>query len=128
MADPETFTASHESEASTVDGFSSIARCFAADIDNETLVFRKFDQLGIQNLLYLQCEMMELEARLKDLDRDAAKDPSLLGLSRWWEALAQEAARGTICRPEAKQRIDLIHELRRVMKEYRELTIVHTPL
>jgi hypothetical protein len=122
MGDPEAVTASHGFDMSTVDGFSSIAQCFASDMDNETLIFRKFDELGIHNLLYLQCEMMELEARLKDLDRDAAKDPSLSGVFWWLEALVKEVARGKDCRPEVKQRMDLIHDLRRVTKEYRELS------
>ena len=125
MADPEALAASCDFDVSPVDGFSSVARCFAADADNETLIFRKFDELSIHNLLYLQCEMMDLEARLQDLDRGAAKDPSLSGMFRWWEALVQEAAKSQGCRPEVKQRMDLIYNLRRVTKEYRELKSYH---
>ena len=114
--DPEALAASREFSK----GFSSIAKCFASDTDNETLIFRKFDELGIQNLLYLQCEMMELEARLKDLNRGFAKDPELSRVLGWWEKLVQEVAMGQDCRPEVRQRMDLIYDLRRATKEYRK--------
>ena len=101
------------------DGFSSIAHSFASDPDNETFVFKKFDELGALNLLYLQCEMMDIQAQLSVLD-DRAQDTSLRGVMRWWEAMRREADNPESCRREVKQKLELIHGLRRATQEYRK--------
>jgi hypothetical protein len=46
-----------------LDGYPSLAEDIASDPDRTTLVFRRFDKLAVRNLLYLQSELVELEAR-----------------------------------------------------------------
>jgi hypothetical protein len=45
-------------------GFPSLADLIGSDPDRTSLVFRRFDKLAARNLLYLQSELAELEARL----------------------------------------------------------------
>jgi len=45
-----------------LDGYPSLAKDIASDPDRTSLVFRRFDQLAVRNLLYLQSELVELEA------------------------------------------------------------------
>jgi hypothetical protein len=50
--------------ARPLDGFPSLANFIASDHDRTSLVFRRFDKLAARNLLYLQSELAELEARM----------------------------------------------------------------
>jgi hypothetical protein len=47
-----------------LDGFPSLSEFIASDHDRTSLVFRRFDRLAARNLLYLQSELAELEAKL----------------------------------------------------------------
>jgi hypothetical protein len=47
-----------------LDGFPSLADFIASDHDRTSLVFKRFDKLAARNLLYLQSELAELEAKL----------------------------------------------------------------
>lgn len=49
--------------ARSLDGFPSLAEFIASDPDHTSLVFRRFDKLAARNLLYLQSELAELEAK-----------------------------------------------------------------
>ncbi|KAI8168010.1 hypothetical protein K4K49_003926 [Colletotrichum sp. SAR 10_70] len=42
-------------------GYLAAASWLARDVDNETLIFRKFDALSAASLLYMQSEILELE-------------------------------------------------------------------
>jgi hypothetical protein len=46
-----------------LDGFPSLAQFISSDPDRTSLVFRRFDNLAARNLLYLQSELAELEAK-----------------------------------------------------------------
>ena len=52
------------------DGFPAVADWIARDPDNETFIFRRFDELSVRNLLNLQSELIELETRLRALDEE----------------------------------------------------------
>jgi len=48
--------------ARPLDGYPSLAEDISSDPDRTSLVFRRFDRLAVRNLLYLQSELVELEA------------------------------------------------------------------
>lgn len=102
-------------------GYAQWASWLGSDPDGETLVFRKFNELAALNLLYLQSELLEVEGRLSELNEVSlkSKDMSLLRASREYETLLRQ------CEPpgdreDARERMDLIKDLRLKMKEYRK--------
>lgn len=107
------------------DGYPALADWIAADPDNETFIFRKFDRLGARNLLYLQSELFALEASLDELDREMCwgKDVGLRASSRRWETFVEKAKDQH--RPEWK-RMKLVREIRKALREYRQY--IHRPL
>jgi len=94
----------------------------AADCDNETFIFRRFNELGARNLLYLQTELLVLEAQLKKMD-DATLDvsypdhPDLKDAQRDWRELVRQSSLGN---EKFVKRMNLVHELRGKIKEYRK--------
>lgn len=48
--------------ARPLDGYPSLAEAISSDPDRTSLVFKRFDKLAVRNLLYLQSELVELEA------------------------------------------------------------------
>ncbi|KAF4636032.1 hypothetical protein G7Y89_g2061 [Cudoniella acicularis] len=58
-----------------LDGFPSLSH-FMGD-DTEAAIFQKFDRLSARNLLYLQSNLNELQAKLDDLDRNDAERGAL---------------------------------------------------
>jgi hypothetical protein len=115
-------------------GYAKWASWIASDPDNEPFVFRKFNELGALNLLYLQSEMIFLEAQLKELDLEELKhhDIDSINATRQWEALLEQCAQCELTenmRPgntdsiafiKAKNKMELILRLRAKMKEYCE--------
>ena len=55
-----------------LEGYPSLAQFIARDGD--AAIFRKYSQLSARNLLYLQSELHELDAQLRQLDREDAQD------------------------------------------------------
>jgi hypothetical protein len=103
------------------------------DADNEPFIFRKFDKLGALNLLYLQSEMLGIEAELQRLDEEDMKYPDITSIeaSRQWEVLVAQCAAPDSLSSQApgtepnagrmaKRRMDLILRLRTRIKEYRK--------
>jgi len=45
-----------------LDGYPSLAETISSDPDRTSLVFKRFNKLAVRNLLYLQSELVELEA------------------------------------------------------------------
>ena len=101
-------------------GYPSLAAFIASDENKSTAIFRRFDRLGARNLLYLQSELAELEARqdafdaqdLKTLTTDQKDD------LRHWKLFVEKAKNGNNVRE--KDRMDLIKDIREKMKEYSE--------
>lgn len=48
--------------------FPSLTEFIASDADHTSLVFKRFDKLAARNLLYLQSELAELQARQNEFD------------------------------------------------------------
>lgn len=101
-------------------GYTAAASWLARDPDNETLVFRKFDRLTALNLLYLQSEILELEKRLDDMHLETviSYDMDLKDAASTWETLVSQCQQQNH-RQDARERMDLIMELRTKLKEYR---------
>ncbi|KAI2616358.1 hypothetical protein GGR54DRAFT_243778 [Hypoxylon sp. NC1633] len=117
-------------------GYAQWASWIASDADNETFVFRKFDGLSAVNLLYLQSEMLEIEAELKQMNRDATGSPNmrLLDATRTWESLVEQCKeRQTYTNFEeqqayndAKKRMQLVLKLRSTVKEYQNALLLQS--
>jgi hypothetical protein len=63
------------------DGYPALAKWMAYDPDSESLIFRKFDQLAVRNMLHLQSQCLDLEAELECFDNEA-RGSEILSLSR----------------------------------------------
>jgi hypothetical protein len=101
-----------------LEGFAAAAEWLAQDGDDETLIFRKFGEIGVRNLLYLQCEILLLRKRLGVFDATMSNDDAEMELkdaARTWETLVE------LCEQQEERAIEqmgLIRELRGKMREY----------
>lgn len=102
------------------DGYPALAHWIAQDPDNETLIFRKFDGLGVRNLLYMQAELFDIEKRVLAFERQisSCQDMDLRVSVRRWETFVENAA-STHPRPE-QELMKLVKEMREKTKEYRK--------
>lgn len=109
-------TAHHEL-GTTRGGYAGLAAFVAVDPDNETFVYRKFRTLMARNLLFVQSQIIELEARLTRLDDEDRKsqDTELRLSAMRWESFAENANQAT--RPE-KERMDLHLQIKEKLREY----------
>lgn len=84
--------------------------------DDELPIFRRFDRLNARNLLYLQSELIALEAQLRALDYDDAKDGSMdvMQSAKCWETLLLRAGE----QPRETEKMELIKKIRVVIREY----------
>ncbi|KAF4927806.1 hypothetical protein CGCVW01_v002293 [Colletotrichum viniferum] len=107
-------------------GYAEAANWMARDVDNETLIYRRFDELAARNLLRLQSELPSLEDQLNELDKQDAEDEDM----DWqmiicdWELLddlvrSQDTGTGDeIQVSKAKARAELAAKLRHKLEEY----------
>jgi hypothetical protein len=105
----------------SLDGFPSLATFIASDPDHTSLVFKRFDKLAARNLLYLQSELAELQAKQDHFD---VQDLSLENGSRRnrecamnWESFS--AASQEPDNEKQKERMKLVIDIRAKLKEYR---------
>ncbi|KAI0147209.1 hypothetical protein GGR57DRAFT_505948 [Xylariaceae sp. FL1272] len=108
-------------------GYDQWASWIATDADSETFVFRKFDKLAALNLLYLQSEILEIEAELERLNEKIMKNPrcdvATINAMREFETLVGQCGEEEP-RKEATERMVLIKRLRSAMKEYQEALLL----
>jgi hypothetical protein len=69
------------------EGHAKIAKLMSET--SELAIFRRFSNLNLQNLLYLQAELMHLESNLKDLADQYHSTPNRELYCRNWWYLAQ---------------------------------------
>ncbi|GFG18546.1 hypothetical protein IFM61392_10601, partial [Aspergillus lentulus] len=76
--------------------FANVARWIALDCDGEVFIYRKFSELAARNLLYLQCELLDLEKHFNELDSNDAgsDDMDIKDAARTWETLTQQCESG----------------------------------
>lgn len=118
MAPLQTPNVDIDIEQSPQVGYPAYGDFLAADPDNETLIFCKFDRLATRNLLALQSEVKALEAESRALDREIClSDQKVLASMARWESLIEEANKDRTS-IEARY-IDLTLRIRAKLKEYR---------
>ena len=100
-----------------VEGYPSLAAFIASDCDKSTSIYRRFDRLSARNLLYLQSELMELEAQQDQLDaEDLRGSLEYKKSARNWQYLRHRAS--TIDNVREKERLRVVKEIREKIKEY----------
>ena len=103
-----------------INGYPSLAAFMASDNDKSTSIYRRFDRLSARNLLYLQSELVELEAQQKTLDEKDTADLNAatedMGSVRDWRTLKARANEAGNLREKEQLRIAL--EIREKIKEY----------
>ncbi|KAH8744803.1 hypothetical protein BGZ57DRAFT_281100 [Hyaloscypha finlandica] len=132
-----------------LDGFPTLS-CFMG-ADQDATIFQRFDRLSARNLLYLQSNLNELQARLDDLDqldaeagvqdagaRLSAKAYSdLKAKARWYQedrergsSVLQQEVTGTMVQNREDEigagafgRVELHRQIREAMRDYREALI-----
>jgi len=107
------------------EGFAAVASWLATDPDNETFVFRKFDQLAARRLLYTQAKLAHLEKQLDRMDRQVSEsqDMSVKDAARTWEVMDEQRRKGV---ESATRHMDLIEEVAETLTKYRETP--HIPI
>ncbi len=103
------------------EGFGAVAEWIALDPDGEAFIFRKFDRLAAQILLYQQARILSLEKELEELDKDVANSDNmaLKDAARTWEKLVEQSKQISPGQYPAQRRMSLIVEIKQALKEYR---------
>ncbi|KAG8628813.1 hypothetical protein KVT40_002678 [Elsinoe batatas] len=105
---------------SVVDPYQFLASCVADDLLHSQTIFRRFDQLSIRNLLYLESELLELEDELKKLDEhEYFQIETLQHMHNWPMNPVRGVGMDGDVAALYKQRRDLVMNIRRTLKEYR---------
>lgn len=99
-----------------VKGFPSLASFIASDRDKTTVIFKRFDMLSARNLLYLQSELAELQARQELFDKeDLNASKAVKQCARNWHDFLHQAEENE----GQKERMKLVKQIRETIKEYR---------
>lgn len=93
-----------------------MASFIASDLDRSTLIFNRFDTLAARNLLFMQGELAELQSELEAIDVEDSVNGEAKMASRNWKEFKKKAA-------SQPRRMELIKEIRDLMKEYRKLPV-----
>jgi hypothetical protein len=115
-----------ESNVHCLSGYPSLANFIASDRDRTTLIYRRFDELAARNLLYLQSELAELQAKQHAYDQeDLSADLATKQCARNFTDFkrAQEASD-----TRQKERWKLMKQIRETLKEYREALLFESTL
>ena len=103
-----------------VKGYPSLAAFIASDCDKSTVIYRRFGRLSARNLLYLQSELVELEARQDALDAEDLRGTlEHKESARDWRTLRRKAAEPG--NTGEKERVQVLEEIRQKLKEYRKI-------
>lgn len=98
-----------------MEGYAKVAALMARY--DELAILRGFKTLNIQNLLYLQAEIIHLEDRLKELvDTDASHPDREFHSKDWW-ALAHGEGKG------GKTQWKQVRKIRKKLARYSETTL-----
>lgn len=105
---------------SSFDAYPSFADFIASDA--ELSVFKRFDGLSSRNLLYLQSELLDLQAQLHEFDIEDynEKTGEVLLSAKCWETFAARAEE----HPRENERMEVIRKIRPLMKEYQEALVL----
>lgn len=124
------------------EGYPRFAAFIAHDDDKSTTIFRRFERLAARNLLYLESELFELEAKQDKLDEEVWNDAQfVMNLRKWEPSGTTEASQHETYRQELassskeietngppstdgiansaqQQRLEVAYSIRRGIKEY----------
>lgn len=115
-----------ESRTHHLSGFPSLAQFIASDRDRTTLIYKRYDELAARNLLYLQSELAELQAKQHafdqhDLKADLKTKQCARNLADFQGAVqAKDAIQ--------EERWQLMKDIREKLKEYREALLFESTL
>lgn len=102
-----------------VKGYASLATFIASDIDHSTAIYRRFDRLSARNLLYLQSDLVRLEAIQDALDAESVQSPTVDPQNvDDWQTLKEKAKLPE--NPIERQRLDVALEIQKKLREYSE--------
>jgi hypothetical protein len=117
-----------ESTVHYLAGYPSLSAFIASDRDRTTLIYKRFDELAARNLLYLQSELAEIQAKQRAFDQeDLVADMHTKQCARNF-ADFEKAASQTNGDERQKERWKLIKEARETMKEYRKALLFESTL
>jgi len=105
------------------DGYPSLARWIAQDLDDDPLVFRRFGRHGARVLLHLQCRLTALEKEIDDLDeqtRTAEDLDTRRSLQRWEKMMMSAKERDTSLE---HRLVEKLNEFQGCLKEYCESVV-----
>ena len=103
------------------DGYPSLARFITSHRDHSTAIYCHYEDLGARDLLYLQSELAELEARQVTYDEeDLEGSMDDAACSRDWNAFK----RLSVNDDRQKHKMELVRQIRETMKEYSEFAYV----
>ncbi|OAQ60267.1 hypothetical protein VFPPC_16788 [Pochonia chlamydosporia 170] len=125
-----------------ITGFGEIASFIASDADHTTAVYKRFDKLAARDLLYYECELLELEAPQDQYDREDAIDARRLDNAdlqrlirtnaRDWLSFKQRAMKEEESNDKDnqrwKKRMKLAMDIRATLKAYREALLLNSTL
>jgi hypothetical protein len=73
-------------------GYPRFAAFISEDKDKSSTIYRRFERLAARNLLYLESELAELEAKQDEMDEAyQTESPEFKMTARSWKALRREA-------------------------------------
>ncbi|RYP34338.1 hypothetical protein DL767_004332 [Monosporascus sp. MG133] len=107
-------------------GFPRVAYKIAHDADKTGTIYRRFDTLASRNLLLLEAEIAELEARQAEYDyedRDRPNHPRVQESRSNWKTF-EELANGAK-QPNEVERMELAMTIRGKLREYHEALAAH---
>ncbi|KAL5351455.1 hypothetical protein ACLOAV_003314 [Pseudogymnoascus australis] len=117
-----------------LNGFPRVAQKLASDPDKTTTIFRRFDRLSARNLIYLEAELAELEARQDRWDEEDKKSTSeqVRNCHTDWKTFEQLATgrhpNGDPVNPGQAEKLELALKIRSKIKEYHEALAVQQTL
>lgn len=95
-----------------MEGYRKVARLMGSH--DELLILRRFRSLNAQNMLYLQAELVHLEADLQELARRDASQPGREYHQRDWWSLSHGGANAD----EANEQWETILAIREKLEKY----------
>jgi hypothetical protein len=101
-----------------MEGYPQIARLMGQH--EELAILRKFNNMSLQNLLYMQAELMHLEEKYEIVSEKYAEIPSRPFKSRDWWSLTQPDDEGKT------EQWDTVLEIRAALEKYRKHLLLLT--
>jgi hypothetical protein len=127
---PET-TVDVESKTYYLSGYPSLANFIASDRDRTTLIYKRFDELAARNLLYLQSELAELQAKQCAFDHEdltAGQDTAGQDTKQCARNFANFRKAAEANEQKQKERWEVMKKTRETLKEYREALLFESTL